>query len=147
MTPDLDLPLVAAVRLDRAVVGLGGVGRAGPHGDRAAAAARDGVCRWPVGSRSRSERQGCRTPDPRLERIAKMLPKSPKEMGRLRRRLATGRHHQFRGGGRLFDRRVRCCHSSSASLASSFFVGPMAWILHVDRGVVGYMIPGLFSCG
>jgi tight adherence protein C len=80
--------------------------------------------------------------DPRLERIARSIPKSPKEMTRLRRRMAAAGITSF--GAAVFY--------SVAELTLPFLfaagpflklVGPMAWIGAVVAAMVGYMIPGL----
>ena len=80
--------------------------------------------------------------DPRLERIARSIPKSPKEMSRLRRRLLAAGIHSF--GAAVFY--------SVAELTLPFvlgagplmwLVGPVAWVVAIIAAPVGYMIPGL----
>jgi len=80
--------------------------------------------------------------DPRLERLARALPKSPKDMTRLRRRLASAGIHSF--GAAVFYA------LAELTLPLLFAVGPlvflqgsMAWIAAIIAGLVGYMLPGL----
>ncbi|MGH9176576.1 MAG: type II secretion system F family protein, partial [Vicinamibacterales bacterium] len=80
--------------------------------------------------------------NPRLEQIAKKLPKSPKEMSNLRRRLATAGIHSF--GAAVFY------SISELTLPLVFAAGPlmwmfppMAWVAAVIAAFVGYMLPGL----
>ena len=80
--------------------------------------------------------------DPRLQKIAKTIPKSPKEMSRLRRRLATAGIHSF--GAAVF-------YSVSELVLPLLFIipplrfmlPPMAWLLAVIAAMLGYMLPGL----
>ena len=52
-------------------------------------------------------------PSPRLKRFQQVVPKSPKEMTRLRRRLATAGYHSLTAAV-FYALRRRCCRSSSA---------------------------------
>ena len=80
--------------------------------------------------------------NPRLERIAKALPKSPKDMSLLRRRLATAGIHSF--GAAVF---YAACE---VTLPFVFAAGPLMWMLPPSAYVaaaiaamVGYALPGL----
>jgi tight adherence protein C len=80
--------------------------------------------------------------DPRLERIAKTVPKSPKEMTRLRRRLATAGIHSY--GAAVFyavSEVVLPIVIAGASLM--YLSGMMAWVIAAIGGMIGYMLPGL----
>lgn len=80
--------------------------------------------------------------DPRLEKIARTIPKSPKEMTRLRRRLATAG---------IYDFRAAVIYSVAELTLPLLFVipplrymtPPMAWILAGIAAMIGYMVPGL----
>lgn len=80
--------------------------------------------------------------DPRLERIAKTIPKSPKEMSRLRRRLATAGIYSF--GAAVF-------YSISELVLPLLFIipplrfmtPPTAWLFAGLAAIIGYMVPGL----
>lgn len=80
--------------------------------------------------------------DPRLERIARTIPKSPKEMSRLRRRLATAGIYSFRAA---------VIYSVSEIVLPILFVipplrfmnPPMAWVMAAIAGMLGYILPGL----
>jgi tight adherence protein C len=80
--------------------------------------------------------------NPRLEQFAKRLPKSPKEMSLLRRRLATAGIHSF--GAAVFYT------VSELTLPILFVIGPLKFLdgplMYVIAGIagmIGYMIPGL----
>lgn len=80
--------------------------------------------------------------DPRLERIARTIPKSPKEMSRLRRRLATAGIYHFRAA---------VIYSVAELTLPLLFViaplrymnPPMAWVIAAIAAMLGYMLPGL----
>jgi tight adherence protein C len=80
-------------------------------------------------------------PDPRLERLARALPKSPKEMGRLRRRLAIAGITSFRAAI-IYSVAEIVLPIIFGLTAFSFFKGPMAWVATGVAAMVGYMIPG-----
>jgi len=80
--------------------------------------------------------------NPRLERIAKTMPKSPKEMSRLRRRLAVAGIHSF-GAAVLYSVAELTLPFVFAGPALLWMVGPVAWIVAIIAGLIGYMIPGL----
>lgn len=79
--------------------------------------------------------------DPRLERIAKSIPKSPKEMTRLRRRLATAGIYGF--GAAVF-------YSVSELVLPLLFIvpplrfmtPPTSYFFAVIAALLGYMVPG-----
>ena len=118
MTPDLWLPLVAAVRVDR---------RCSPASALSAVLARTAPERRRLremalapgrSDRSVDQWSGGLTEqlDPRLERIARTLPKSPKEMGRLRRRLAAAgiTASARRSSTRVAELMLPCCSRAAA---------------------------------
>jgi tight adherence protein C len=80
--------------------------------------------------------------NPRLEKIAKSMPKSPKELGRLRRRLASAGIHSF--GAALFyticELVLPIVFAAPALLG---LTGYIKWIVAAIAGMIGYMIPGL----
>src|SRR5262245_45757030 len=80
--------------------------------------------------------------NPRLERIAQTMPKSPKEMSRLRRRLAVAGIHSF-GAAVLYSVAELTLPFLFAGPALLWMVGPVAWIVAIFAGLIGYMIPGL----
>jgi len=80
--------------------------------------------------------------NPRLERIAQTMPKSPKEMSRLRRRLAVAGIHSF-GAAVLYSVAELTLPFLFAGPALLWLVGPVAWIVAIFAGLIGYMIPGL----
>jgi tight adherence protein C len=79
--------------------------------------------------------------DPRLERIAKKIPKSPKEMTVLRRRLGQAGIYSF--GAAVF-------YSLSELVLPVLFIipplrfmtPPMAWFFAGIAALLGYMVPG-----
>jgi tight adherence protein C len=80
--------------------------------------------------------------NPRLEKIAKSMPKSPKELSRLRRRLASAGIHSF--GAALF---YTICELVLpvlfAAPALFYLTGYLKWVVAAIAGMIGYMIPGL----
>jgi tight adherence protein C len=80
--------------------------------------------------------------DPRLERIARTIPKSPKEMSRLRRRMATAGIYEFRWA---------VVYSIAELVLPLLFIypplrlmnPPMAWIMAAIAAMVGYLVPGM----
>src|SRR5215204_4585153 len=89
MTPELLIPVALLFVSIAVVTGLGlsaVLARNAPERRRL----RQMSLAIPGGQSLDVERSGLiERPDPRLERIARTLPKSPKEMSRLRRRLAS----------------------------------------------------------
>jgi tight adherence protein C len=80
--------------------------------------------------------------NPRLQQIARTIPKSPKEMSRLRRRLAVAGIHSF-GAALFYTFAELTLPILFAAPALLWMVGIFAWIVAVVAGMVGYMIPGL----
>lgn len=81
-------------------------------------------------------------PDPRLERMAKVLPKSPKELGRLRRRLALAGISNL-GAAVVYSVAEIVLPLLFGVTAFAFLAGPMRYIMTVVAALVGWMIPGL----
>jgi tight adherence protein C len=80
--------------------------------------------------------------DPRLEKMAKVLPKSPKEMGRLRRQLALAGINSY-GAAVLYSAAEIVLPIVFGLTAFSFLVGPTRYIMTVLAVLVGWAIPGL----
>jgi tight adherence protein C len=80
--------------------------------------------------------------NPRLERIARAIPKSPKEMGRLRRRLASAGIESF-GAAVFYAISELTLPVLFAAVPLKFMVPPMAWVFAGLGAMVGYTIPGL----
>jgi len=80
--------------------------------------------------------------DPRLERIARAIPKSPKEMSRLRRRFAAAGILGF-GPAVLYAVSELTLPFLFGAVPLRFFVGPIAWVFAGLAAMIGYMIPGL----
>jgi tight adherence protein C len=80
--------------------------------------------------------------NPRLERIARAIPKSPKEMSRLRRRLASAGVESF-GAAILYSVCEITLPILFAVVPLRFMMPPMAWVFAALAGVIGYVIPGL----
>ena len=81
-------------------------------------------------------------PDPVLARLSRLMPKSPKEMSRVQRRLA-------RAG---YPRAAAAVYFSLAQIVLPLLLGgavlvvfgPAAWMYAILAAVVGYLIPGLY---
>jgi tight adherence protein C len=82
------------------------------------------------------------TISPKLQKIAQTLPKSPKEMSRLRRRLASAGIHSF-GAAVFYTFCELTLPMVFAAPALYYLIGPMRWIAAGILGLVGYMTPGL----
>jgi tight adherence protein C len=80
--------------------------------------------------------------DPRLERIARTLPKSPKEMTRLRRRLALAGITSF-GAAVTYSIAELTLPVILGFSTFSLMTGPARWIGTAFAVLVGWMIPGL----
>ncbi len=80
--------------------------------------------------------------NPRLERIAKTMPKSPQEMSRLRRRLAVAGIQSF-GAAVFYAFAELTLPFLFAAPALIWLIGPVKWIVAIIAGLIGYMIPGL----
>ena len=81
-------------------------------------------------------------PDPRLERLAAALPKSPKEMGRLRRRLALAGISSLRAAV-FYSLAELITPIILGFTAFSLMTGPARWVGTIVAITVGWMIPGL----
>jgi tight adherence protein C len=80
--------------------------------------------------------------DPRLVRMTRMMPKSPKEMSRLRRRLSAAGIRSFRAA--VFYSLAEITLPFLFAIAPlKFLVPPMAWVLAAIMAMIGYMLPGL----
>jgi tight adherence protein C len=80
--------------------------------------------------------------DPRLQRIARTIPKSPKEMTRLRRRLATAGIYSFRAAV-IYSVSELVLPLLFIIAPLRFMLPPMAWIFAAIAAMLGYMIPGM----
>ena len=80
--------------------------------------------------------------DPRLERLSRAVPKSPKEMTRLRRRLAAAGINGF-GPAVLYALAEAALPLLLAAGPLMFMSGPIAWVVALITGTIGYMVPGL----
>src|SRR5688572_26797489 len=81
--------------------------------------------------------------DPRLQSIAKTLPKSPKDMSRLRRRLATAGIHSF--GAALVYSGAELLLPIVFGLVPFTLMSPsvLRWVVTAIVAMVGYTTPGL----
>jgi tight adherence protein C len=79
---------------------------------------------------------------PRLEKLARTMPKSPKELSRLRRRLLAAGIHSF-GAAVFYTFAELALPILFAAPALLWMVGIRAWIVAGIAGAIGYMIPGL----
>jgi tight adherence protein C len=82
-------------------------------------------------------------PDPALSALSKALPKSPKEMTRLRRRLAAAGYYSLRS--------AIWYSVAEMALPVAFGLVPVAlfglrdgWVVALIAAVVGYLVPGLW---
>lgn len=80
--------------------------------------------------------------NPKLERIARAIPKSPKEMSRLRRRLAAAGIESF-GAAVLYAVCEFTLPFLFGAVPFRFLVGPVGWVFAGLAAMIGYMIPGL----
>lgn len=80
-------------------------------------------------------------PDPRLERMAKALPKSPKELGRLRRRMALAGISSF-GAAVVYSIAELVLPLVFGATAFAFLTGPMRYLGTILAALVGWAIPG-----
>jgi tight adherence protein C len=80
--------------------------------------------------------------DPRLQKLANSLPKSPKEMSLLRRRLATAGIHSF--GAAVFYAFAEITLPFLFAIGPLWYMTPpMAYVMAAVAALVGYMTPGL----
>ena len=80
--------------------------------------------------------------NPKLATIASKLPKSPKEMTRLRRRLLAAGIHSF-GAAVFYAISELTLPFLFAAIPLKLLIGPTAWIFAVLSAMLGYMMPGL----
>jgi tight adherence protein C len=142
MTPDLLVPLGLLFGSIAVIVGVG-VGsllaRTAPEQRRL----REIAFAGPGGESVTLDRPGLvERPDPRLERVARVLPKSPKELGRLRRRLALAGISSY-GVAVTYSVAEIVLPLLFGMVAYSTLVGPMRYVMTVVAALVGWMIPGL----
>jgi tight adherence protein C len=80
-------------------------------------------------------------PTPEQQKIASYIPKSPKEMGRVRRRLATAGFHGFKA---VLVYSVAEVIGAVAGFLLVFFVMGLrtGWLFGIAGAIVGYLIPG-----
>lgn len=142
MTPDLLLPLGLLFAAIAVLVGLGAaalLARTAPEQRRLRQMAYAG----PGVESLELDRPGLiERPDPRLEKMAKVLPKSPKELGRLRRRLALAGISSY-GAAVAYSVAEILLPLLFGAITFSFLVGPMRYIMTGVAVLVGWMIPGL----
>ena len=142
MTPDLLLPLALLFVSVAVLVGLGAsvlLSRTAPEQRRLRQMAYAG----PGVESLELDRPGLiERPDPRLEKMAKVLPKSPKELGRLRRRLALAGISSY-GAAVAYSVAEILLPLLFGAITFSFLVGPMRYIMTGVAVLVGWMIPGL----
>jgi tight adherence protein C len=81
-------------------------------------------------------------PNPALRQLSLALPKSPKEMGRLRRRLATAGYYDLRIAV-YFSVVKLVAPVATAALAFVLF-GVSGWMMVAVGAVVGYVLPDLW---
>ncbi len=80
--------------------------------------------------------------DPRLATIASKIPKSPKEMTKLRRRLAAAGIQSF-GPAVLYSVAELALPIIFAAGPLIYMVGMAGWVVAAIAALIGYMIPGL----
>jgi tight adherence protein C len=142
MTPNLILPIVLLFISIAILTGISAsalLSRSSPERRRLrevafAGAGAETLSGQPIGLLER--------PDPRLERIAKALPKSPKEMSRLRRRLALAGVSSF-GAAVTYAVAEVALPLIFGLTAFYFLIGPTRWIATAFAVMVGWMVPGL----
>lgn len=82
-------------------------------------------------------------PNPALHRLSRALPKSPKEMGRLRRRLAAAGYYDLTAA--IYFSAVRfAAPVVAAGLAVLFFGLSDGWMVTVCGATLGYLLPDLW---
>ena len=142
MTPDLYVPLALLFASVAVIAGLGVsalLARNSPERRRLRQMAYAGA----GGESLELDRQGLfERQDPRLESVAKALPKSPKEMTRLRKRLALAGITSF-GAAVAYSIAEITLPIVFGVSAFSFLSGPMRIIGTILAALVGWMIPGL----
>lgn len=81
-------------------------------------------------------------PDPGLERIVRALPKSPKELGRLRRRMAVAGITSYKAAV-IYSVAEIVLPIVFGLTVFSFTSGGSRWILTAVAVMIGWMLPGL----
>jgi tight adherence protein C len=141
MTPDLVIPIVLLFLSITVIVGLAAsalLARTSPERRRLGTMSYAGA----GGESLQVERQGLiERHDPRVERIAQMLPKSPKELGRLRRRLLLAGINSY-GAAVAYAFAELLLPVIFGAAAFAFFVGPTRYFATIVALLVGWTIPG-----
>ncbi len=143
MTPELVLVVVGFFVSIALLVGIGAsaiLGRTAPERRRLNEMAAAGASAVAFGSSEQIRLT--EQLDPRLERIANRLPKSPKEMSRLRRRLAMAGIHSF-GAAVIYSVSELTLPFVFATPALLYMNPPTAWVLAAILAMIGYMLPAL----
>jgi tight adherence protein C len=83
------------------------------------------------------------TPDPALARLSKALPKSPKDMSRLRRQLAGAGIYSFQAAVIYTIAELTLPFVMAGLVLLLLGVGD-GWVLALLSGIAGYMLPGLW---
>lgn len=83
------------------------------------------------------------TPNPALRRLSQALPKSPKEMGRLRRRLAAAGYYDL-NSAIYFSATKFGAPVVTAGLALVLFGFSEGWMMTVIGATLGYLLPDLW---
>ena len=81
------------------------------------------------------------TPDATLSRLSSALPKSPKELGKLRRRLGTAGYYDMSAA--IYFSAARAVLPAVLALPM-FLIVSNAWPLAMCLGAVGYLLPDLW---
>lgn len=82
------------------------------------------------------------TPDPALHRMSQMLPKSPKELGRLRRQLAAAGYHDMSAAVYVSGAKV-ALPIALAGLAVLTIGVSEGWLIALAGAAAGYLFPDL----
>jgi tight adherence protein C len=82
-------------------------------------------------------------PDPTLQKLSKLIPKSPKEMGRIRRRLQRAGYHSGSATA-LYALAELGLPIAFGGAALMVFGARRGWIIAIIAALVGYMLPAVF---
>src|SRR4029453_4710401 len=85
-------------------------------------------------------------PDPALARLSRLLPRSPKDMSRLQRRLARAGFVQ-RGAAFYFAAAELLLPVLLAGTVVLLVRGRIGWLIAVFAAVLGYVLPGFYVDG
>jgi tight adherence protein C len=85
-------------------------------------------------------------PDPTLARLSRLLPRSPKDMSRLQRRLARAGFVQ-RGAAFYFAAAELLLPVLFAGTVVLLVRGRLGWLIAVFAAVLGYVLPGFYVDG